>query len=367
MKKLLALTISGLIGFSASAQVAVQQPDLQLDKAGSSVPATRTSAASLIYGSGNAGGLNGRPAKTVDASEVYGAGKQNRNGEAVFKLKKGHYIIGTDQSESVEPYSLFVNESANNPDNYVALYIENNVFTAEVGYAQIMMGAPTNSGQEIQFSPAHIDSVSGHLVDTAFESTKAKVLRISKKLNAGERGVEYGYMVRRLNVSDSYPTLMGMRAAESNLDLRVGATRNDFQLENSKNKIVVAGTTLIESRPRAAQETYEMFNSNGDFGAFYALTKSEENTRTTESGSETTISKFAIFMSEAHVRTPSANDILLLATPTTSDSFHVELYAPAQQLSWFQKIFGRKGRLDPKNTKWQNPFRNTFHSDTTVN
>ncbi len=364
MKKLLAITLSGLIGLSVAAQ-AQTQPETQV-RVAPAAPTTMTSDLSKIYGSGTTGRSTGRPVITTDAKIIYGVGHANNSGVAKFVLTKGHYIIGTDEGETNEPYSLFVNPSANDPDSYVALYIENNVFSAEVGTAQIMMGSPTNNGVEIQFSPTKI-GISGHLEDSAYASDKARVLRISKRLDAGQRGITYPYMVRRLNIADGLPSIMGMRGAESNLDLRVGATSNMFQLENKRNKLVVAGTTLIESRPGAAQETFEMFNYNGDLGAFYALTKTVENTRTTDSGSETSVEKFAIFLSEAHVRQSSANDCLLIATPTSADSFRIELYAPAQQLSWFQKVFGSKGRIDPKSNRWQNPFKNTFHSDATVN
>ena len=368
MKKLLAITISGLIGLSAAAQVD-RQPESQPDATAGALTAqaTLTTNASTIYDTGRPSGLTGRPVITTDANVVYGAGKSNGKAKAQFQLVKGHYIIGEDKSDGNEPFSLFVNPSANNPDNYVALYIESNVFSAEVGSAQIMMGRPTKSGAEIQFAPAKINSITGHLEDTSFESTTARALRISKKADAGQRGIEYGYTVRRLNVVDNLPSILGMRAAESNLDLRFGATRNSFELENKRNKILVVGEQLIESRPGSAQQIFEMFNYNNDFGAFYALTKTTENTRTTESGSDTVVEKFVVFMSEAHVRTSTANDVLLMLSPSSGDTFRVELYAPAQQLSWFQKIFGSKGRLDPKNTKWQNPFRNTFHSDSTVN
>lgn len=368
MKKLLAITISGLIGLSAAAQVDRQSETQPDSLAGAlSAPVKLTTDASKIYDTGRPTGLTGRPVITTDASVVYGAGRGSGKARAQFQLGKGHYIIGEDQSDGHEPFSLFVNPSANNPDNYVALYIESNVFSAEVGSAQIMMGRPTKSGAEIQFAPAKINSITGHLEDTSFESTTARALRISKKADAGERGVEYGYIVRRLNVVDRLPTILGMRAAKSNLDLRFGATRNSFELENKRNKVLVVGEQLIESRPGSAQEMFEMFNYNNDFGAFYALTKTTENTRTTDSGSDTVVEKFVVFMSEAHVRTSSPNDVLLMLTPSSGDTFRAELYAPAQQLNWFQKIFGSKGRLTPANTKWQNPFSNTFHSDATVN
>jgi hypothetical protein len=349
MKKLFAITLSGLIGLSASAQDRAQQET----PAGQT--STVTSPASRIFGSGVAGTDSGRPMILSEPNTVYGSGNGGVDKKAMFTLKKGHYIIGTDGGgDKNESHSLFVNPSVNDPDKYVALYIENNVFTNEVGTAQIMLGAPTNSGREIQFAPVTIGH-KGNLMDSSSGNAKARVLRISIKpfVLAGEKAI-YPYLVRGLNGATNND-LLGMRGAdETNMDLRVGSTRNMFQWENNRsNKIVVAGSMLSEYLPPREQNDYEMTNLNGDFGAFYALTRTEENTATTDLGSRTQVEKYAIFMSEAGVFQSSPKDCLLVATPAGRDTLNVRLYAPADRLGFFQKLFGKRGRLDPKSqSKW---------------
>lgn len=368
MKKLFAITLSGLIGLSVSAQDRAQQ-DAPTD-----TPTTVTSPVSKIYGSGAAGTTSVRPMTLSEPNAVYGSGSGGVDKKAQFKLKKGHYIVGTDNGgDRNETHSLFVNPSANDSDKYIALYIENSVFTNEIGVAQIMVGAPTNSGREIQFAPVTI-GIEGNLQDSSSGNAKARVLRISVKamVLAGEKA-SYPYIVKGLNGATDNE-LLGMRGAdETNLDLRVGAKHNSFQWENDRrNKVSVEGARMTEFLPPREQNDYEMTNLNGDLGAFYALTRTEENTATTDMESETETQKFAIFMSEVGIFNSSNKDCLLVATPKGRDKLEVKLYAPAERLGFFQRLFGKRGRLDPKapsgwGSSWNNGSRNNQPYDPAYN
>jgi hypothetical protein len=128
------------------------------------------------------------------------------------------------------------------------------------------------------------------------------------------------------------------------------AAHNLFQVENNRNdKVVIDGNSLTEYSPRDGQDEFEMFNLNNEFGAFYALTSTTYNTFTTDTASQTNIEKFAIVLSEATARR-SSNDCLLIASPRGLDQLAIKLYASSERLGFFQKLFGLKGRLEPKTT-----------------
>jgi hypothetical protein len=236
MKKLIILTITSFIGSISMAQ------------------AIKTTAADQIYGSGQGRTSSGRPMITTDANTVYGMGRNSQDAVAKFTLESGHYILGDDTNEGFErneTHSLFVNPSANDPDKYVALYIENDVFRNETGLAQIMIGAPTNDGRAIQFAPARI-GLNGNIEDTSNSSTHARVLLISKKLDS--KNERYPYLVKGLN-GETNSRLLGMRGAVSNMNLRAQPLRNTFHWENNRrNKVVVDGASMTEYKPGVGQD-----------------------------------------------------------------------------------------------------------------
>lgn len=332
--KTLTLILTGIIALPSFAQVANGLHQLDVKKvleAGASAAPERTQ------------NPPGRPLNYTNMQAIYNSGSGNAV-EAQFDLDEGHYILGRNET-SDEDLNLFINRMANDSSRYIGILIDNETIKSRQGSAQILIGAPTNTGSEIQFSPAFIDML-GNLVDSSEGSTRAKVLRISLKPDFQKTRPRHPYLVRGLNNSTN-GILLGMRGAESSLNLKKRPDRNIFTWKAGGSSIVVNGKIVTISTEGVSTDVYQMSNLNGASQVFSNLVMGDENTMTTDLSTDVKAVALSVFMND-----PESGDSMLILSPRVNNIlFNVKIYQPNTENGFFHKLFGKQGSLTPKNSK----------------
>jgi hypothetical protein len=228
----------------------------------------------------------------TDVNAVFNVGSGSATSEKVA-LTPGLYLVDEFENQWDPKYYMLVNDYVNDTNKkLVILFPKNALYQGGTTRAKLFQARPIKNGTSIMLSPLAIDN-EGNIRIVSEGREDAPVVEIA----ARNGGFNYPFMLKPRNGALN-GRLHGMRKVGGYPQLLPRPTTGVFSSGNrDRTNATIDGDEISIFGGSLRDQTFSMFNLNGDLGNFSALTRSSLNTMREVSTANEKIELLAAFIS----------------------------------------------------------------------